>query len=34
MGTQNTSDRKLKEMVENEKKLQIELDRLRNMREN
>jgi hypothetical protein len=32
MGTQNISDRRLREMAENEKRLQIELDRLKNTR--
>jgi|694.fasta_scaffold95778_1 hypothetical protein len=32
MGTQNISDRRLREMTENEKRLQIELDRLKNTR--
>jgi hypothetical protein len=32
MGTKNMSDRRLREMTENEKRLQIELDRLKNTR--
>lgn len=34
MGTQSFSDRRLRQMAENEKKLQIELDRLKTTREN
>jgi len=33
MGSQNISDRKLKEMSSNERKLQTELDRLKAVRE-
>lgn len=32
MGSQNISDRKLKQLTDNEKKLQMELDRLKNLR--
>ncbi len=32
MGTQNMSDRRLREMTENEKRSQIELERLKNTR--
>lgn len=33
LGSQNASDRRLKEVTENEKKLQMELDRLKTLRE-